>query len=132
MFKNFMQACTIQCTQLVRRSACCGKNSDQNSFIAMAAEASPLVPALPNVAPMTGDQQGMSPSTVVAATAADRPGAEEGATEGVKGQGKGSGVMETGVAVRHDGGVDGGVTRPVSVGSGRSAGTVGIEPGSDE
>ena len=66
----------------------------------MAADFPPVSPALPNVAPMTGDQQGMSPSTVVAAAATDLPGAGEDMTGGTKGQGKGGDTVETGVAVR--------------------------------
>ena len=47
--------------------------------------------ALPNVAPVTGDQQGMSPSTVVATAATDLPGAGEDVTGGTKGSRKGQG-----------------------------------------
>eukprot|EP00439_Symbiodinium_sp_Y106_P037517 s6287_g4.t1 len=66
----------------------------------MEAEARLMNPALPNVAPADGDQQGMSPSTVVATTATDRPSAGDGASEGTKGLGKGSSAVEAEVAVR--------------------------------
>ena len=66
----------------------------------MDAEPPFINPALPNVAPADGDQQVMSPSTVVATAAADRPGAGNGVSEGTKGLERGSSAVEAEVAVR--------------------------------
>ena len=83
------------------RLSCAGVAKDRFNPRAMEAQSEPnYEAALLDPTTAARDQQGMSPSTVVAAAAVDSPVTVSGAGQSAEGQAVGYGAAETGVAVR--------------------------------